>query len=255
MASILIVDDDETTAHTFAALLRQEGYTALTAATGTSALRVVAERILEMLLLDVKLPDMSGTEVVHGLKLQGYQGRIVMYTMFPDLDSAFDAGRVGADRYVEGPLNSAELLALVKRALTNDVPTILPQRLPGGAGGKTFESVSAIAVDGRVRRVIELIDAEPGSKLSAHELAARVGLSESRLHHLFKDEMGLSLHEYVVNVRLGHAAHRLRSSVDHVRQIVYSLGLSDLRGFRAAFWRRFRMTPTQNRARYSRIRQ
>jgi DNA-binding response OmpR family regulator len=100
MATILLVDDRETTRNTFATCLRLNGFATSTAPTGTAALLAAADRHFDTILVDLKVPDVPGTEVVRELKRRGCRVPVVIYTMFPELDTAFDAGRAGADGYV-----------------------------------------------------------------------------------------------------------------------------------------------------------
>jgi AraC-like DNA-binding protein len=245
MASVLIIDDYVSRTENFAKLLGVAGFDVATAYTGTEGVKEATKRGFDVILVHLKLPDAPGTEVVRRLRERGVHARTVILTMFPDLASSYDAARGGADGYVEGLLSPDELVDLVGRAMTGPLPVRRPLR-------SVPEEGLIMGLELRIREALQIIEAELGSKLLAVELSARVGLSESRLRHLFQSEMAVSLHAYIVERRLARAADHLRSTQEHVRQIAYAVGFEDVRWFRDAFRKRFGMSPRHYRARHGR---
>lgn len=79
-------------------------------------------------------------------------------------------------------------------------------------------------------------------------LASGVGLSASRLAHLFRDEIGTSIQSYVVERRLLMAAMLIIQSDERISQIAYRVGFGDVSNFNHAFKRRFAMSPREYRA-------
>jgi AraC-like DNA-binding protein len=80
-------------------------------------------------------------------------------------------------------------------------------------------------------------------------LAANIGLSTSRLAHLFRDNAGMSIQSYIVEQRLQAAAKLIVQSDERISQIAYRVGFNDVSNFNHAFKRRFGMSPRQYRAR------
>jgi len=76
-----------------------------------------------------------------------------------------------------------------------------------------------------------------------HELAAAVGLSSSRLAHLFRDEVGQSIRSYVVERRLSMAAFLIVQTDERISQIAYGVGFGDISNFNHAFKKKFGMAP------------
>lgn len=116
---ILVVEDDADLCHLLCELLRSEGYRAVAAYDGHTAVRSVAERRPDAIVLDVMLPDMSGFEVCRGLKLRRETNLIpiLMLTAMTDAASIRSGLRVGANRYLTKPFEPVELLDELKRAI------------------------------------------------------------------------------------------------------------------------------------------
>jgi CheY-like chemotaxis protein len=80
--SVLVVDDDAATRRALEALLTDEGYVVLTAATGTEALALLVGMVPSVVLLDVRLPDLGGAQVLDRLAAMGRQ--VAVLTMSAD---------------------------------------------------------------------------------------------------------------------------------------------------------------------------
>jgi len=117
--SILLVDDDKSILEVFRVIFEDEGYVVDTAETGMEALRKVEAQFYHLALLDIKLPDMDGTELLS--KLRNSPASInmmcIMITGYPSLDNAAKSLNIGADAYVMKPVNPEELLKIVKKKL------------------------------------------------------------------------------------------------------------------------------------------
>jgi AraC-like DNA-binding protein len=83
---------------------------------------------------------------------------------------------------------------------------------------------------------------------SIEQLAEQVGLSASRLAHLFREEVGMPIQSYILERRLMMAALLIVQTHERISQIAYSVGFGDVSNFNHAFKRRFAMSPRQYRA-------
>lgn len=111
--SILIVDDDETILAVLKEILQLDGYIVETAATGKEAIKKSETAFFDLSLLDIKLPDMEGTELIPELHKANPQMIKIIITGFPSFDNAVKSLNLGADAYIMKPVNSKELLELV----------------------------------------------------------------------------------------------------------------------------------------------
>jgi AraC-like DNA-binding protein len=103
-------------------------------------------------------------------------------------------------------------------------------------------------MDRRIRRTKTLLDQQYRDPPSLEELAEVVGLSASRLAHLFRDETGMSIQSYIVERRLFMAAMLIVQSDEQISQIAYRVGFGDVSNFNHSFKRRFAMSPREYRA-------
>ncbi len=115
--TILVVEDDESLMLGLEENLKVAGYRVLTAGMGAEAVKLAIERTPDLLLLDVMLPDMSGTDICRTIRNKRLMMPVIMLTARKeeaDKLAGFDAG---ADDYVTKPFSIKELLARVKVVL------------------------------------------------------------------------------------------------------------------------------------------
>ncbi|SDT08697.1 two-component system, OmpR family, KDP operon response regulator KdpE [Friedmanniella luteola] len=116
MTFVLAVDDDPALLRTLSINLRARGYEVGTAADGRSALQVVAERMPDLVLLDLGLPDVDGVSVLRQLRSSAEVPVLVLSARHAS-DDKVEALDLGADDYVTKPFGMDELLARIRTAL------------------------------------------------------------------------------------------------------------------------------------------
>jgi AraC family transcriptional regulator of arabinose operon len=99
------------------------------------------------------------------------------------------------------------------------------------------------SVDSRVLCTIRFLEREAFADVAVSDLAARVNLSSSRLQHLFKAELSISIRDYVRVRRLERAADLICATQYSISEIFYAVGFNDASNFTHAFKRHFGMTP------------
>jgi two-component system response regulator AtoC len=114
---ILLVDDQDTIRFFLEKTLTQEGYEALAAGTGNEAIELTKKNIPDLVLLDLKLPDMDGLEVLKRIKEIFPEICVVMITAFGEVDTAVAAMKNGAYDFVSKPINLEQLLLVIKKGL------------------------------------------------------------------------------------------------------------------------------------------
>ncbi|WP_278314675.1 response regulator [Lolliginicoccus levis] len=121
MTSVLAVDDDPQILRALRINLVARGYTVHTAATGSEALRSAATHKPDVVILDLGLPDLDGTDVIHGLRGWTTMPIIVLSARIDSIDKvvALDAG---ADDYVTKPFGMDELMARLRAAIRRGAP-------------------------------------------------------------------------------------------------------------------------------------
>jgi two-component system KDP operon response regulator KdpE len=113
---ILLVDDETAIQRAVGTLLRSRGYDVAIAGTGTDALKMIAERMPGLIVLDLGLPDLEGTEVCRRIRAKSQMPIIVLSARGGEADKV-NALDLGADDYVTKPFGPEELLARIRVAL------------------------------------------------------------------------------------------------------------------------------------------
>lgn len=117
---ILLVDDQDSIRFFLEKTLVQEGYEAHTAKTGAEAVEMARKVVPDLILLDLKLPDMDGIEVLRRIKVIFPEISVVMVTAFGDIETAVHAMKEGAYDFVTKPINLDRLLILIKKGLESN---------------------------------------------------------------------------------------------------------------------------------------
>jgi DNA-binding NtrC family response regulator len=116
-ARIIIVDDDETIRKTMKAILEDEEYIVDLAATGKEAIEMTQKTVYNVALLDIRLPDMEGIELLNRIKDYVPRTRKIMVTGYPSMGNAISALNKNADAYLVKPVDVKNLLEVVKKQL------------------------------------------------------------------------------------------------------------------------------------------
>jgi DNA-binding NtrC family response regulator len=117
---ILLVDDQDTIRFFLEKTLAQEGYETVTAKTGGEAIEKARQVMPELVLLDLKLPDMDGLEVLRKTKEIFPEICVVMITAFGDIETAVKAMKAGAYDFVSKPINLDQLLMVIRKGLKSE---------------------------------------------------------------------------------------------------------------------------------------
>ena len=116
-AKILVVDDDENIRNTMKTILEDEGYIVDLAATGSDAVQKTKKTVYNIALLDIRLPDMEGVELLKLIKDTVPRTRKIMVTGYPSMQNAIAALNKNADAYLIKPIDIENFLKIVKEQL------------------------------------------------------------------------------------------------------------------------------------------
>lgn len=115
--TILVVDDDKSILRTFIRILQKNGYEIDSAETGKEAIEKANRKHYDLALVDVRLPDMDGTDLLAKIKKPLQNTIKIMITGFPSLESGVKALDEGADAYLVKPVKPEELLMLIEEKM------------------------------------------------------------------------------------------------------------------------------------------
>ena len=181
MTRILVVEDEESFSDPLSYLLRKEGYEVAVAATGTAALQEFDRAGPDLVLLDLMLPGLSGTEVCRQLRSQSNVPVIMLTAKDGEIDKVVGL-ELGADDYVTKPYSSRELLARIKAVLRrrSEPEELLPASLQAGRVRMDVDR-HVVTVDGeqvplplKEFELLELLMRNAGRVLTRMQLIDRV---------------------------------------------------------------------------------
>jgi DNA-binding NtrC family response regulator len=118
--NILVVDDDTELRKVLSSILSEEGYSVKTVENGKQAIEVSEKKRFDLALIDIKLPDMEGTELLHRLKEKHPHIVTVIITGFPTIQNAMGAVNEGADGYILKPFEIRKLLEAIRKHLNKE---------------------------------------------------------------------------------------------------------------------------------------
>lgn len=143
MKTILVADDTKNIRRLLSTCLELEGYKVFTAANGKEALDMFEKYDLDLAFLDIKMPELSGTEVLKTIREKGIQTPVIIITAFATVKNAVECTRMGAVAYLQKPFTADK----VKHVL---------EELEGGldviSGNMTFQDIEQkvnLLIDGQ----------------------------------------------------------------------------------------------------------
>ena len=114
---ILVIDDDPQIRDTLEAVLCAEGYHVELSETGKDAIRKTEEKWFNVALIDIRLPDLTGTQLLTQLREGNPKMRKIIMTGFPTLPNAIEALNKQANAYLTKPFNLSKMLSTIKEQL------------------------------------------------------------------------------------------------------------------------------------------
>ncbi len=119
---VLVVDDEAAILRLVAAVLKQAGFDVVTAASGAAALDLAAQSLPDVIMLDLKMPDMDGPETLRRLRERGDDTPVIILSGYPDSELMHRALQFSPLMVLAKPAESGQLVEAVKRALKTHEP-------------------------------------------------------------------------------------------------------------------------------------
>ncbi|MGD8965923.1 MAG: response regulator transcription factor [Anaerolineae bacterium] len=221
---ILVVEDERAVARGLAYGLRDEGFEVLVAPTGQEALALARSRDPHLILLDIRLPDISGFDVCRQLRNEEFRQPIVMLTARDEEVDKVLGLELGADDYVVKPYSLRELISRIRAMLRRAYGELAPR----AAGDRLRFGEIEIDLDTlRVTRRGEPVDLTPTEFRLLRGLASRPGRPLSR-ETLIEDVWGYSSDvgsQRTVDAHMRHLRMKLEDDPAHPRWLVTVRGV------------------------------
>ncbi len=156
MDTILVVDDEANYLTVMEALLGEAGYETLTAASGADALKVAAQADLDLVLTDMKMPQMSGIELLSELKRLDPDLPVIIMTAYGTVEKAVEAMKKGAFDYILKPFKNEEILVTIAKALEHR-HLLRQNRLLGQELGKRYGPANIVGHSKAMQEILALV--------------------------------------------------------------------------------------------------
>ncbi|MCW3844283.1 response regulator transcription factor [Micromonospora yasonensis] len=182
MSRVLVVEDEESFSDALSYMLRKEGFEVSVAATGPSALTEFDRTGADIVLLDLMLPEMSGTEVCRQLRQRSHVPIIMVTARDSEIDKVVGL-EIGADDYVTKPYSPRELVARIRAVLRRQSTEAAESGAPTLAAGPVRMDIErhVVTVDGAAVQLplkefelLELLLRNAGRVLTRGQLIDRV---------------------------------------------------------------------------------
>ena len=172
---ILVVDDESDNAELFKALLIKKNYLITTLLDPTKVIPTLKEGNFHLVLLDMMMPRLSGTEVLEQIRELDDDVAVIVATGFPTVETAVASLKLAASDYVKKPIDPVAFIDTVKRVLEKKGITRDPE-------AELHRSIGRFIREGRTRQ-----------NLTLKQLARRTGLSVSLLSQIERAESSASI--------------------------------------------------------------
>ena len=116
---ILVIDDEQVICDACSLILSERGYTVDHCITGRAGLQAIEKVVYDMVLLDLKLPDLDGMDILKHIKRETADLCVIVMTGYDTIPVAVEAMKLGAADYLGKPFTDDELIAAMEKACNN----------------------------------------------------------------------------------------------------------------------------------------
>ena len=160
MPSILLVDDEPNILEVLEIVLKDAGMDVCKCTSGRDALRILRERPFDLVISDIRMPDLSGVQLLEEAKQFTPETVFIMITAFASTETAIEAIQHGAYDYLTKPFQMEELTNVVHRALhqTNPKRDVGPQKreMEAQQGRKLFQALHRSRIVGKSPKMLDV---------------------------------------------------------------------------------------------------
>jgi len=176
---ILVVDDEAAIRHSLEEALTAEGFTVTGAETGEAALATLHNESYDLVITDLKMPGVTGLELLQALRHQGHDTPVIMMTAYGDVETAVESMRLGAYDFIQKPFKLSAMKSQVRAALRATRPaTVELNESPPSKASRRRGATSTMPVSTSASPYMDMICACPGLG-GIRKLLEKVGSSRA----------------------------------------------------------------------------
>ncbi|MBI9057358.1 MAG: response regulator [Labilibaculum sp.] len=245
--NVLIVEDNPEVQKMLSDLL-DKMYNILIASDGNEGIKIAIEHQPDLILSDIMMPNLTGTEMCAKLKrnIQTSHIPIILLTAKSATKFKIEGLETGADDYLTKPFNTKILKARIKNLLQNRM--LLQQKFRQDPKAEIKE-ITTNSIDQKVLKLAkEIVEQNlDNTEFDVQEFAREMGIGRTRLYSKIKGVTGQTPNEFILSTRLKKAADMLLTNEEemNVSEIAYSVGFSTPRYFSRCFREHFGVSPSR----------
>ncbi|MBT2661708.1 response regulator [Bacillus sp. ISL-45] len=249
--NILIVDDEPRTRQGLQRTLESWNngeYAILTAESGEDVLRIAKEMKIHILLSDIRMPEMTGLQLLKTLKEKGMRPVVIVISAYSEFEYAQQALKLGVINYLLKPIGKKKLIEAVE-----DAVKVMEKQERAGLIEKVVDekivdaSNKMNSTKDTIRKAIIYIDRNLKEEFTLKDVAAHVHLNPSYFSVLFKEQVDLNFSEYVTRRRIQRAKELVLSTTLPINEIAEEVGYKTAKYFIKIFKEIEGMTPSAYR--------
>ncbi len=239
---LIIVDDEPKIRKGLCKLLdAQEGFVV----TGVfedvhSVLKALYELEADVIITDIKMPEVSGLELIRQIRERNLNIRIIILSGYSNFSYAQKAIELGVTRYLLKPTDPRELLSVLREVERELSPEVSGQEEQPADGESEVGNLLVV-------KAIQYIEVHYGGKIALKDMARELHLSPNYLCELFKRHTGKNLMEYVTEYRMLKAKSYLSHVEYKVADVAEMVGYKEAKYFSSAFKKAYGITPLEYR--------
>lgn len=154
--SIFVVEDDRHQREIIRTILTKEGFYVETADTGKKAIEMLKNGTFDVILTDLRLPDIDGTEVLKEVKTHNLPSHVIIITAYGSIPSAIEATKLGAFYYLEKPFEKDQLLLVINNAV-NQATLLKDNIMLKDQLAERFHIDNIVGVHGRMEELFKVV--------------------------------------------------------------------------------------------------
>lgn len=246
--NIVIVDDEPRTRQGLQRTLESWNngeFTILTAESGEDVLRIAEEKKIHILLSDIRMPEMTGLQLLKTLKEKGIAPVVIIISAYSEFEYAQEALRLGVVNYLLKPIGKKKLIEAVEEAVKIMEKQVRAGMIEKLVDEKLVDTNNKVdSVKDTIRKAISYIDQHLKDEFTLKDVAAHVHLNSSYFSVLFKDQVNMNFSEYVTRRRIQRAKELVITTNLPINEIAEEAGYKTSKYFIKIFKEIEGMTPS-----------
>jgi two-component system, response regulator YesN len=223
-------------------------FTILTAESGEDVMRIMEEKRVHILLTDIRMPEMTGLQLLKNLKEKGFSPVVIVISAYSEFEYAQEALKLGVVNYLLKPIGKKKLIEAVEEAVKVMEKQVRAGMIEKIVDEKIVDTNNKMnSSKDTVRKAIAYIDRQLKEELTLKDVAAHVHLNPSYFSVLFKEQANLNFSEYVTRRRIQRAKELVISTNLPINEIAEEVGYKTSKYFIKIFKEMEGITPSTYR--------